>query len=247
MKRWGASALGRVSAASLRLIGRHATLHVTSADRELESDQTCRPFAGKLLHDAAQGHVIVPFWSAHQLTIALLALEQFGLRSALARFEVVADESFAGEIMCVMGERLGLTMRRIHIRGNAKRLEDVGAWMRDPKPFFIAVDGGSSYGTVPTGIVRMASRLRSRIWPMAIRARPCARVPGLIADFPLPGAEVALGVANPLVIDRAMPVAGTARLLKHCIDTATAAADALLGRSPGLEPEGVWMRVGRAS
>src|SRR5690606_2401567 len=99
--------------------------------------------------------VIVPFWSAHQVTIALLALERYGLRPALAQFDVIADESFAGEIMRVLGGRLGLSMRPISVRGNAKRLEDVGRWMRDPKPFFIAVDGGSEYGTIPTGIIRM--------------------------------------------------------------------------------------------
>jgi len=92
-ERWGASALGRISAASLRSVGRRATLHVTSADRELELGQSCVRFADRLVRDAANGHVIVPFWSAHQMTIALLALEQFGLRRALAQFEVIADES----------------------------------------------------------------------------------------------------------------------------------------------------------
>ena len=60
-------------------------------------------FAARLLRDAANGHVIVPFWSALQVTIALLALERYGLRRALAQFEVVADESYAGEIMRVLG------------------------------------------------------------------------------------------------------------------------------------------------
>lgn len=181
------------------------------------------------------------------MTIALLALEQFGLRRALALFEVVADESLGGEIMRVLGDRLELGMRTIHVRGNAKRLEDVGAWMRDPRPFFIAVDGGSKYGTVPTGIVRMAARLRSTIWPVAIRARPSFRVPGLIADFPLPGAEIALGIASPLVIERSTPVAVAAEILKQSIDTATIAADAVLGRLPGVDPESAWMRLERAS
>lgn len=246
-ERWGASALGRISAAALHTVGRRATLHVTSADRELEIGQSCVRFADRLVQDAAKGHVIVPFWSAHQMTIALLAFEQFGFRRALAQFEVIADESLGGEIMRVMGERLQLTMRTIHIRGNAKRLEDVSAWMRNPMPFFIAVDGGSTYGTVPTGIVRMAARLRSTIWPIAIRARPSFRVPGLIADFPLPGAEIALGIANPLVVDRTVPVAVVADLLKQSIDTATVASDAVLGRLPGVDPEGTWMRLERAS
>jgi hypothetical protein len=138
-------------------------------------------------------------------------------------------------------------MRRIHVRGNAKRLEDVGAWMRDPSPFFIAVDGGSAYGSVPTGIIRMAARLRSTIWPIAIRARRCVHVPGLIADFPLPGSQLSLGIANSLVVERSIPVAFSAQKLKQSIDTATAAADAALGRAPGVDPEGVWMRLERAS
>ncbi len=181
------------------------------------------------------------------MTIALLALEQFGLRRALAQFEIIADESLGGEIMRAMGERLQLAMRKIHIRGNAKRLEDVSNWMRNPMPFFIAVDGGSTYGTVPTGIVRMAARLHSTIWPIAIRARPSLHVPGLIADFPLPGADVALGIANPMVFDRSIPVAVAADLLKQSIDAATAAADAVLGRLPGADPEGIWVRLERAS
>jgi hypothetical protein len=246
-ERWGAGVLGGVTAAAIRLVGRRATLHVTAADRSLESGQTCEPFAARLLQDAANGHVIVPFWSAHQVTITLLALEQYGLRRALARFEVVADESFAGEVMRVVGGRLGLAMRPIHVRGNAKRLEDVGQWMRNPKPFFIAVDGGSTYGTIPTGIIRMAARLRSTIWPIATRARPSRRLPGLIADFPFPGASVALGIANPLVVERSTPVATAADVLKHRIDVATLAADAALGRAPGVDLESLWMRVERAS
>jgi hypothetical protein len=93
----------------------------------------------------------------------------------------------------------------------------------------------------------MAARLRSTLWPIATRARPSLRVPGLIADFPLPGAEVALGIANPLVFDRTVPVAIAADLLKQSIDTASVAADAVLGRLPETNPEGVWMRLERAS
>ncbi len=247
LERWGAAALGGFSAAAVRLVGRRAILHVTAADPALEEGQSCEPFAARLLRDAARGHVIVPFWSAHQVTIALLALERFGLRRALTHFEVVADESFAGEIMRVMGERLGLTMRPIHVRGNAKRLEDVGQWMRNPKPFFIAVDGGSTYGSIPTGIVRMAARLRSTIWPIGIRARPSTHLPGLVADFPLPGARVALGLATPLVVERSTPVATVADVLKHRIDVATMAADAILGRAPDVDLASLWMRVERAS
>lgn len=246
-ERWGAEVVGGVIAAAVRRVGRRATLHVTSADRDLEADQTCERFGARLIRDAAAGHVIVPFWSAHQVTIALLALERYGLRRALAHFDVIADESFAGAVMQALGGRLGLTMRRIHVRGDAKRLEDVGRWMRDPKPFFIAVDGGSTYGTVPTGIIRMAARLRSTIWPIGIRARPSCRFPGLIADFPLPGSAVALGIATPLSVDRTMPVATAADALRHRIDVATAAADAVLGRTPGTDPEALWQRVERAS
>jgi hypothetical protein len=209
-------------------------------------EQSCGPFAARLLEDVARGHVIVPFWSAHQIAIGLLALERFGLRAALAKFEIVADESFAGEIMRSLGSSLGLAMRSIHVRGNARRLEDVGDWLRNPRPFFIAVDGGSSYGTVPTGIVRMAARLRSTLWPVAVRTRPDMHLPGLIADFPRFGADVALGIAGPLSIDRSVSVAAAAALIKQHIDVATAAADAMLDpQAPGAEA--VWMRVERAS
>ena len=189
----------------------------------------------------------MPFWSAHQVTIALLAMERFGFQRALERFEVVADDSFAGQIMWVLGERFGLRMRRIHTRGNAKRLEDVGAWLRDPMPFFIAVDGGSAYGSVPTGIVRMAARLRSTVWPVAVQAEPCLHVPGLVADFPRPSSSVAFGIANPVRVERSTPVAAAAAELKHCLDTATAAARAALcGPSDG-DPDRVWMRLEHAS
>lgn len=191
--------------------------------------------------------MIVPFWSAHQVTIALLAMERFGFRRALARFEVVADDSFAGQVMWVLGERFGLRMRRIHTRGNAQRLEDVGAWLRDPMPFFIAVDGGSAYGTVPTGIVRMASRLRSTLWPVAVQVRPSLHVPGLVADFPRPSSDVALGIANPIRIERSMPVATAAAGLKHCLDTATAAAHAALDGPADGDPDREWMRLEHAS
>jgi hypothetical protein len=243
--RCGAALLGHSAALGVERIGRHATLHVTAADRTLEGD-TCRAFAHRLVQDVASGHVIVPFWSAHQVTIGLLALERFGLRSALAHFEIVADDSFAGEIMNVMGKRLGLAMRRIHVRGNAKRLEDVGAWMRNPRPFFIAIDGGSEYETVPTGIIRMAARLRSTLWPLAVRALPSFHVPGLIADFPRRGSRVALGIASPFRVDRSVPVASTAMVLKHYLDTATVAADACFAPASGGADE-VWMRMECAS
>jgi hypothetical protein len=237
-----------LATASIRLIGRRATLHVTAADHALEVGQSCAPLGAHLLRDVDRGHVIVPFWSAHQLTIALLALERFGLRPALSRFEIVADDSFAGEVVFRMGEKLGLTMRRIHTRGNAKRLEDVSAWMRNPTPFFIAVDGGSTYGTVPTGIVRMAARLRSTIWPVAIRAKPHVHVPGLVADFPVPRASrVALAIANPFRFDRVKPVAEAALDLKTALDVATAAADAAVAGLPPPDRDRVWLRMERAS
>lgn len=243
--RCGAAFLGRGAASMLRRIGRHANLHVTAADPTLEGAD-CSAFALRLLRDLSAGHVIVPFWSAHQISIGLLALERFGLTRALAQFEIVADDSFPGEIMDVLGRRLGLAMRRIHVRGNAKRLEDVSAWMRNPKPFFIAVDGGSEYGTVPTGIIRLAGRLRSTLWPVAVRVSPQFHVPGLIADFPRPGSNVALGIAGPLHVDRAVPVASTALLLKHHLDSAGSAADACLSAA-GAEPGAIWMRMERAS
>src|SRR5206468_10262909 len=143
-----------------------APLTVVSRVPELDGARTCAAFSERLLADATRGHVIVPFWSAHQLTIGLLADERMGLRSALTKFEIVADDSFGGDIMWAIGEGLGLRMRRIHTRGNPQRLEDVGAWLRNPAPFFIAVDGGSKYGTVPTGIIRLAARAGSVVWPV---------------------------------------------------------------------------------
>lgn len=227
-------------------MGRHATLHVTAADRELEADQTCRPIAARMLRDLEQGHVIVPFWSAHQVTIAFLALERFGFRAALQQFEIVADQSFAGQIMAELGAGLDLAIRPIHTRGNAKRLEDVGAWLRNPKPFFIAVDGGSTYGTVPTGIVRMAARLRSTLWPVAVSSRPSFRVPGLVAEFPFFASSLAFAIANPLRIERSFSVVAAAADLKGRLDTATKAAHAIL--SPGdLGSERIWNRLERAS
>jgi lysophospholipid acyltransferase (LPLAT)-like uncharacterized protein len=208
-----------------------APLSVIAAVPELDGGQSCDRFSDRLLKDAANGHVIVPFWSAHQLTIALLAGSRSGLRPALARFEVVADNSFGGEIMRGIGEGFDLKMRPIHTRGNPKRLEDVGAWMRNPAPFFIAVDGGAHYGTVPTGIIRMAARLGSVLWPLAVRVRPVMHVPGLIADIPLPGCHTALAIAEPLRVERTLPVATGAAILKERLDAASQAGAAELRRT----------------
>lgn len=229
---WVGSTIGRIVAVSLRRVTSGAALSVTAAEPELETSGRCDAFADRLLRDAAVGHVIVPFWSAHQLTIALLSAERFGLRPAMQRFEVVVDDSLGGEIMRVVGEWFGLKMRAIHTRGNPRRLEDVGAWIRNPSPFFVAVDGGCEYGTVPTGIVRLAARLGSMVWPVAIRARPMLRCPGLIAEIPMPGARVALGIGAPFRVDRAVPVASGADELKRQLDAATVAVTALLDGRP---------------
>jgi lysophospholipid acyltransferase (LPLAT)-like uncharacterized protein len=238
-RRGAASAIGRVTAALLRRVARTATFKVTATESELAAVQSCAPLAERLLTDAAKGHVVVPFWSAHQLTIALLALERFGLRPALERFEIVADDSFGGRVMRRLGESLDLTMRPIHTRGTPQRLEDVGSWLRNPAPFFIAVDGGSPYGTVPTGIIRLAARLKSTLWPLAVRARPSLRCPGIVAEIPLPRATVALAVASPMMVNRREPVEQAAADLKHRMNDATMAASALL------ESRGSWASAAR--
>jgi hypothetical protein len=181
-----------------------------------------------LLDDVSRGHAIVAFWSADQVSLALLANERFGLRPALDCFEIVADSSVGGEVMHGLGARLNLMMRNIHPVGDARRFEDVGAWMRKPGPFFLAVDGGASYGTVPTGIIRLASRLRSRIWPISVRAQRSVRMPGLIADIPMPNTSIALAVESPMVVDRSVPVAESAIDLKDRLDRATDLAQSTL-------------------
>jgi lysophospholipid acyltransferase (LPLAT)-like uncharacterized protein len=237
-QRWG-YVLGRIAGAWLDRISRTGSLSIASDDPALDRKQSCAALADRLLHDVNQGHVIVPFWSAHQLTIALLAAERHGLRPALSRFEIVADDSMGGEMMWQVGERLGLRMRRLHARGNPLRLEDLAQWMRNPCPFFIAVDGGGVYGTVPTGIVRLAARVESTIWPVAVRVSRKVRCPGLVADIPLRGTSVTVGVTTPLRVDRSAPVGAVADEMKRRLDLASELAGALLssrytsrGRSP---------------
>ena len=227
--------LGSLLTRSLRATARTATLRVTSVEAELGQGDSCAPLADRLLRDAAAGHVIVPFWSAHQLVIALLAAERFGLGPALERFEVVSDDSFGGEMVQHIGDALGLRMRRIHASGSARRLADVSAWLRDPTPFFIAVDGDGRYGTVPTGIIRLAARLGSTLWPLAVQARPVLRCPGLVAALPLKGAAVGLAIDAPLRMERRALVVAASDELKRRLDAATAAARALLGAAKARE------------
>jgi len=236
--RRGAFAVGCALAKALRRMAAGTSLSVAAAIPELAAEQSCAPLAARLMGDASKGHVIVTFWSAQQLTIALLAAERFGLRPALERFEVVADDSIGGVIMQAIGRGVGVKIRPIHTRGNPERLRDVGMWLRNPAPFFIAVDGGSAYGTIPTGIIRLAARLRSTIWPLAIRARPVVRCPGLIAEIPLPRAALALAIAEPLVVDRQVIVATASRELKVRLDRATSIAGSLL--SGPTQPEPAW-------
>jgi lysophospholipid acyltransferase (LPLAT)-like uncharacterized protein len=125
--------------------------------------------------------------------------------------------------MRVMGERFGVTMRPIHAHG-PDRLADVAAWLRNPAPFFIAIDGGGPYGFVSTGIVRLAARLRGSLWPIALRARRAVHIPGLIAEMPLPSTTVALAIGAPLSIARDVPMADTAEKLRASLDAATAEA-----------------------
>jgi lysophospholipid acyltransferase (LPLAT)-like uncharacterized protein len=227
-RRWG-SALGCLIGAYLKGVARTVTLGVTAAEPGFEVGSSCAGFAGQIVEDASIGHVIVPFWSVHQLTIALLATERFGLRPALECFEIVTDDSLGGEIMHRVGRSFGLRMHRIHTRGNPRRFEDLGSWLRTPASFFIAVDGGSTYGTVPTGTVRIAARLGSTVWPVAVRARPVLRCPGLVAEIPLPWASVALGVAAPLRVQEQSAMAALAEDLRRRIEAASEAARELLG------------------
>ena len=214
--------------ASLRRVSGATTLAVASSAPDLDGREGAQGLAARLLSDASHGHVIVPFWSAHQLTVALLAAEQFCMHEVRERFEVVVDDSLGGEIMRRTGERFGLRLRQIHTRGNPRRFEDVGAWLRNPGPFFIAVDGGGPYGSVPTGIVRLAVRLDSTVRPLAVRARPALRCPGLVAEMPLPGATLAVGVSAPLRFDRSIAVALAAQELQQRLNAASASAAALL-------------------
>jgi len=228
-RQWGAAVLGSLLARSLRATARTATLRVASFEDEQGYGDSCAPLADRLLREAAAGHVIVPFWSAQQLVIALLAAERFGLGPALERFDVVHDDSFGGEMVGHVGDAFGLRMRCIHTRASGQRLADVSDWLRDPTSFFIAVDGGSPYGSVPTGIIRLAARLGSTLWPLAVQARPALRCPGLVAALPLRSAWVGLASEPPLRVERRTPVAAAADELKRRLDTATDAARALSG------------------
>ena len=224
-RRYG-GVLGRMTGTLLQRISRTGSLRVASDELELNGHGSCAGLAERLLRDVDRGHVIVPFWSRDQLTIALLAAERHGLRRALSRFEIVADDSIGGEIMWRVGEKFGLQMRRIHARGNPSRLEDLAEWLRHPTPFFIAVDGGSVYGTVPTGIVRMAARLGSTVWPMAVHPRRRVRVPGIIADIPLPGTNLGVGVSRPLRVARAASIAEVTADVKQRLERASRLARA---------------------
>lgn len=230
MRRTASAVVGRLAAAWVRTVARTVTLQVVGAQGAPGGGKSCAPLAAQLLRDAEQGHAMVPFWSAHQLSMALLADDRFGLRPALERFEVVADDSFGGNIMHALGASMNLKMRALHAQGDPRRLEDLGAWLRRPGPFFIAVDGGTTYGAVPTGTIRLAARLRSRLWPIAVRARPSFRIPGLVAEIPLPGAAVVLSIGAPMVVDRGTPVVAAAGELAHRLNTATHAATNVLAR-----------------
>jgi lysophospholipid acyltransferase (LPLAT)-like uncharacterized protein len=234
-RQWRGSIVGGVLAAVLRRVSRTAELSVTSDDPEIAADRSGGSVAEALLRDAARGHVIMPFWSAHQLTIALLASERFGFRAVLDRFEVVVDDSFGGDIMRRVGAEFGLKLRAIHTRGNPRRLEDLSAWLRDPTSFLIAVDGGTVYGHVPPGTIRLAARLNSTLRPLAVCARPRMRCPGLIAEIPLPGAALALAIGAPLRIDRQTPVGAAGAELERRLDAAGVAARALLEPSGGAD------------
>jgi lysophospholipid acyltransferase (LPLAT)-like uncharacterized protein len=214
----------------LRRISLAGSLCVASGEAELDRQESCGALSVALLRDVGRGHVIVPFWSSDQMTIALLAAERHGLRPALSEFEIVADDSMGGEIMWQIGRKFGLRMRRLHTRGNPQRLEDLANWMRNPKPFFIAVDGGSEYGTVPSGLIRLAARLGSTLWPVAIQASRRLKIPGLIADIPLPGANLGLGIASSLRLERKASIVDMNQELKKRLDLASALARSCIGR-----------------
>lgn len=228
-QQWG-GVLGRVAGGFLRRVSLTGSVCIASDEPDLDRQRSCSGLAALLLRDAKRGHVIVPFWSRDQLTIALLADERHGLRPALSQFEIVADDSAGGEIMWQVGRKFGLRMRRIHTRGNPRRLEDLANWMRNPTPFFLAVDGGSVYGTVPSGIVRLAARLGSTVWPLAVQPSRRFRVPGLIADFPLTRATLGVGVARSLHVERRASIVDGTQELQRRLDIASRLARSCLAR-----------------
>ena len=230
MEGWGvrtggiASAIGYAMAGAVRRVAESVDVVVTSDDPAGPS--SCSDFADQLLREAASKHVIVPFWSAHQLTLGVLTTNRCGFRPAFDRFEIVADDSLGGQIVRDIGRRLAVPMRPLHV-GKPERLADLAAWMRSPAPFFIAVDGGGPYGTVQTGIVRLAARLASTVWPIALSARRSIRVPRIIAEMPLPRTTVAVALAKPFVITRDLPADAAANLVKASLDGATSRAIAV--------------------
>jgi hypothetical protein len=249
MRTAGGKVLGGLLLAWLRRVARTASLQVVEVDRALGGDSTCAGLAARLVGETTRGHVIVPFWSAYQAAVPLLATERFGTRPLAEHYEVVADDSVGGEMMHRVGDGLGVQVRSIHANGNPRRLEDVGRWMRDPAPFFIAVDGGRVHGkhayrTVPTGIIRLAARLRSTLWPLAVHARPFVRCPGFVAEIPLVRAAITVGVAPPFIVERSIPVQAAADELKRRLDRASEAARAGRAARRGATRDSQWRRTG---
>lgn len=232
MQRRGAGIVAKALVVWLRWVASTTSIRIASTHADLtlaDLDAVAR----RWLADVEHGHVIVPFWSAHQLTLALLTEDRFGLAALRHQFEVVADDSFGGEMMREVGERFDLRMRTLHSKGNPERFNDVAQWMRRPDSFLIAVDGASRYGTIPTGIIRLAARMRSTLWPIAICPRRYFRIPTLVAEVPLPVSPIALGIAPPMVVDRTQDVSVAAEELRVRLNEATAAAKASLeGRPP---------------
>jgi len=73
--------------------------------------------------------------------------------------------------------------------------------------------------------------LGSTLWPLAVRASRRLKLPGLIADIPMPGGRLGVGIASSLRLERKASIVDMNQELKRRLDLASALARSCIGRA----------------
>jgi lysophospholipid acyltransferase (LPLAT)-like uncharacterized protein len=166
------SAIVAVERAAARTLGRYLQW-TASRSRLAYMDESGRcldvPTADSLIRSimASGQPLIVTYWIADALAVALLPLVDDAFADLMASVTCVIDDTFAGRIAGRYIEEIAGRSMMLALPGDLERLRQVQALMRARASCAFPVDGGGPYRTVGTGIVTLATTLRAAILPLA--------------------------------------------------------------------------------
>jgi lysophospholipid acyltransferase (LPLAT)-like uncharacterized protein len=183
--------------------------------------------------------VLVVYWIADVLTLAILPFCEPASRQLLRSVDVFVDATLEGHVTGRLIELLGGRYRMLQLPGHPGRLKQLHEVMAERASCALAVDGGGPYRQVGTGLPTLSSALGALIVPVAARAsRTVTLAPRSRVRVPLPGCRVALAIGDALSVAREAPRRLAAEQVRDALDRLGAVADQVLRAAADSRSEG---------